>query len=353
MYHGTTVIQRFGENITMAKRSAENDDAMVEDDYSEAGVELLNSIQCQDTEKVVALLQSGVPAFYQENENGTSALMVAASTGNIALIKLLLESGAPWNALDRKGKCAGDYAVDSGVQEAIDTLVTAGVTAELLFGAMDREAKKAQLIDNPLPTPPPSAMLPAAAAINQLPAGSGEGVTGNYDAHFPAAPGQYLEDRGVRYDGDKLLDSADDAVMMEWETPLMEAHADILLGDNLDMFGDMFGSLSSALTPLVTTPFQTISTSIETNHSVISSSIQQQEPHRRSVLNIGFGMGIIDGALQRRNPGHHTIIEAHPAVYAQMLALEWHLKPNVTIVFGKWQDHIDNIGQFDAVFFDT
>jgi hypothetical protein len=227
-------------------------------------------------------------------------------------------------------------------------LVSAGVRAELLFGAMDREAKKIEL-ENSLPTPPAT----AAAAIDTSSGGGG----GSYDAHFPAAPGQYLEDRGVRYDGDKLLDSADDAVMMEWETPLMEAHADILLGDNLDMFGDMFSSFSVELTPLVTSPLQPPCTSLELQqHSQVSGSsmkVPLNEPHRRSVLNIGFGMGIIDGALQRRSPGHHTIIEAHPAVYQQMISDGWHLKPNVTIVFGKWQDHIDNIGQFDAVFFDT
>lgn len=336
----------------MAKRSAENDDSMVEEDYSEVGVELLNCIQLQDIDKVVALLQRGVPAFYQETENGASCLMVAASTGNIPIIKLLLEHSAPWNALDRRGKCAGDYAVDSGVQEAIDTLVTAGVTAELLFGAMDRQEKINQL-ENSLPIPPTLNQTTSGESTVAAAAGS------PYDAHFPAAPGQYLEDRGVRYDGDKLLDSSDDAVMMEWETPLMEAHADILLGDNLSMFGDMFSSLSVQLLPLVNTPFQPVLTNIETKHSIIitppsSLNIEVTQPqHRRSVLNIGFGMGIIDNALQARQPGHHTIIEAHPLVYQEMLSKGWHMKPNVTIIFGKWQDHIDNIGTFDAVFFDT
>ena len=31
--------------------------------------------------------------------------------------------------------------------------------------------------------------------------------------------------RNVRYEGDKLLDEADDGVMMEWERPLMEVYA--------------------------------------------------------------------------------------------------------------------------------
>jgi type IV protein arginine methyltransferase len=37
------------------------------------------------------------------------------------------------------------------------------------------------------------------------------------------------------------------------------------------------------------------------------------------VLNVGFGMGIVDSAIQRRAPRTHTIIEAHPDVHRRML----------------------------------
>jgi hypothetical protein len=36
-----------------------------------------------------------------------------------------------------------------------------------------------------------------------------------------------------------------------------------------------------------------------------------------------------------------------------MLKDGWDKKPGVRIVFGRWQDHIDTVGQHDAVFFDT
>ena len=63
----------------------------------------------------------------------------------------------------------------------------------------------------------------------------------------------YLK-QSVRYtpDGQQLLDSAEDAVMMEWERPLMRAHAEVMIPDGT-------------------------------------------APRTRDVLNIGFGMGIIDG----------------------------------------------------------
>ena len=37
------------------------------------------------------------------------------------------------------------------------------------------------------------------------------------------------------------------------------------------------------------------------------------------VLNVGFGMGIVDAAIQRRRPRSHTIVEAHPDVHRRML----------------------------------
>jgi protein arginine N-methyltransferase 2 len=120
----------------------------------------------------------------------------------------------------------------------------------------------------------------------------------------------------VKYDGDKLLDSDDDAVMMEWERPLMDAHASIMTNDG---------------------------------------------KKGMTVMNIGFGMGIIDEALQKLSPSKHLIVEAHPDVYAKMLKDGWDKKPNVEILFGKWQDVIPSLIAFagpskfffDGIFFDT
>lgn len=66
------------------------------------------------------------------------------------------------------------------------------------------------------------------------------------------------------------------------------------------------------------------------------------------VLNIGFGLGLVDAAIQKRNPRTHTIIEAHPQVHAKMLELGWDKKPGVRIVFGRWQDVMDQLGQYDG-----
>lgn len=118
----------------------------------------------------------------------------------------------------------------------------------------------------------------------------------------------YLESK-LTWDGERLLDDAGDAVMMGWETPLMKAHVEAL---------DVSGS---------------------------------------NVLNVGFGMGIIDSEIQRHSPKLHVIIEAHPDVYAMMKATGWDTKPNVRIEFGRWQDVVPKFAAeglfFDAIFFDT
>ena len=206
-----------------------------------------------------------------EDATGTSALMFVAGRGEARLVSLLLQYGAPWNAIDRKGRCAGEYALENKHQKVVDQLVDAGVTAEMILARLEDKKKKEKGMST---RPPP-----------------------NLD---------YLQ-RDVSYlqDGDTIVDENKDAVMMEWERPLMELHAEVLCAS------------------------------------------------KGHVLNIGFGMGIVDGAIQRRSPASHTIIEAHPQIYAKMIKDGWDKKKNVNVVFGRWQDVIDKLGPFDAIFFDT
>ncbi|XP_074273226.1 protein arginine N-methyltransferase 2 [Silene latifolia] len=116
--------------------------------------------------------------------------------------------------------------------------------------------------------------------------------------------GCYLEDR-VSFSEDKLMDSDSKAVMMAWENPLMEAHA---------------------------------------------KAVCSRGGH---ILNIGFGMGLVDTAIQQYNPVSHTIVEAHPEVYDRMLQNGWGEKKNVKIVLGRWQDVIPKLDSYDGIFFDT
>jgi len=111
---------------------------------------------------------------------------------------------------------------------------------------------------------------------------------------------EYLKSK-LEYKEGKLMDSGGEAVMMEWERVLMERHADIICASGGD------------------------------------------------VLNVGFGLGIIDGEIQKRNPRSHTIIEAHPDVYKHMCDLGWDKKAGVRLVFGRWQDMVHGVCMYLGV----
>ncbi|CAK9435331.1 uncharacterized protein LODBEIA_P57040 [Lodderomyces beijingensis] len=70
------------------------------------------------------------------------------------------------------------------------------------------------------------------------------------------------------------------------------------------------------------------------------------------ILNIGFGMGIIDTMLQQKNPRKHYICEAHPDVLAKMKQDGWFEKANVVVLSGRWQDELDKLLSQGTVFFD-
>lgn len=111
--------------------------------------------------------------------------------------------------------------------------------------------------------------------------------------------GDYLEDR-VSFSEGKLVDSDSKAIMMAWEKPLMEAHAKAICSGG--------------------------------GH----------------ILNIGFGMGLVDTAIQQYSPVTHTIVEAHPEVYERMLRTGWGEKNNVKIIFGRWQDNLSQPESYDG-----
>ena len=72
-----------------------------------------------------------------------------------------------------------------------------------------------------------------------------------------------------------------------------------------------------------------------------------------SVLNIGFGLGIIDGFFQSYQPGRHVIVEAHPDAIAFARRSGWEERPGVELVGKKWEDAIGELGDFDVVYWDT
>lgn len=72
-------------------------------------------------------------AALQDQKTGISPLIAAAEAGHLELCTHLLEEGAPWNAVDRMGKCAGNYATEKQHWDVVNLLVDAGTRAEVSY----------------------------------------------------------------------------------------------------------------------------------------------------------------------------------------------------------------------------
>ena len=254
-----------------------------------------------DGRRTERMVQEGTVVTKQDPNSGLSPLMEAARNGHISICEILLENGAPWNAIDRYGKCAGNYATDHQHWDIVNLLVDAGTKAELILGATIRHTMRMDKNHTTTTTPVDPSSDNKDTVVVPV-------------EHEPCTKLDYLE-RNVRYNPSKtaLLDEDDDAIMMEWERPLMKAHASI---------------------------------------------ITNQTRGTKRVLNVGFGMGIIDTILQTEwKPSLHIIIEAHPEVYEQMKKDGWDKKDGVRVCFGRWQDWMPKLIhegiQLDGIFYDT
>ena len=244
---------------------------------------MLTACESGDLKQIQSLIQQdSLYRSLQDNTTGKSPLMVASAKGHLDCVKLLLNEGAPWNAIDRRGQCAGDYATTAEHWDIVNFIVDFATKAELVLGAAIR-ANGGEL------------MPKVKTSVEEE----------------PCTKPDYLQHR-LQFTSDAILDSDQDAVMMEWERPLMEAHAQIMM----------------------------------------------ENSNNQTVMNIGFGMGIIDGILQdQHKPKLHVIVEAHPDVYQKMVQEGWTKKPNVRVEFGKWQDVLPKLVKegitLDAIFYDT
>ncbi|OTA93674.1 hypothetical protein M434DRAFT_289496 [Hypoxylon sp. CO27-5] len=259
-----------------------------------------------------------------------------------AVVHELFMSGAIWNSLDNNDETPGCVAARLGLRGLYTLCVEAGVRAELLFGLLDGYEE-----------------LESDDGEEEEGEGEGEGeedgnaqdeVKEGENANGSAEPGGAAEDVEVVVDSEqtfvpkraggpdvnskdylrsdltysdgKLVDSAQNGVMMAWETSIMRASVESLLPD-----------LATG----------------------------------RRVLNIGFGMGIIDSMFAETHPSKHHIIEAHPAVLEHIkspeskFGKEWEARgPSdgaYKVHSGKWQEVVPKLLEqgetYDAIYFDT
>jgi len=92
---------------------------------------------------------------------------------------------------------------------------------------------------------------------------------------------------------------------------------------------------------------------MEWERSVMNISAKTICYNKGDVLNVGFGMGIIDSFIQENNPYTHWIIEKHPQIIEHMKKTGWYDKKNVKILEGDWRNYIQYLPLFDGIYFDT
>ena len=264
------------------------------------------------------------------NSNG-AILDITPSVADPAeeTVRFLLENGAIWNQLNQDDLTPGCLALRLGQDNLYQIMVDAGVRAEMLLNRLDDyeqlpddddedtllDSTHEQLQDgipaivvSELSTDPEAIQ----AALNPDNSASMTNILEpNSSNHEDVNSVAYLSS-ALALSHSKILDEQRNGVMMEWEKDIMRHSADALL----------------------------------------------YAPGLR-VLNIGFGMGIIDSIIQSHSnrPAEHHIIEAHPDILKDMEAKGWLEKSGVFVHAGTWQDLLPNMLDegltFDAIYYDT
>ena len=263
----------------------------------------------------------------------------------------LLLWGGIWNDVDDRNETPGCVAHRLGRVGLYNACVEAGVRAEMLFGLMegyealgsegedDEEMEVLEEADIDADSEmvilgedgeeaPELVSVETNAQQQQEEQAEAEEEEEEPKFHPPkddteadVSSEAYLRSKLTYSDG-KLVDDDGNGVMMAWETDIMRRSVDALLP------GEQSG---------------------------------------KRILNIGFGMGIIDTMFAETKPARHHIIEAHPGVLEHIASpgskfgSAWEESgpaPGAFKVYqGRWQEicqQLLDVGQiYDAIYFDT
>ena len=244
-----------------------------------------------------------------------------ADDAAVQTVETLLQNGAIWNDLNKEDETPGCIALRLGQKKIYDMMVEAGVRAEILFARLEalgmgdaapgtsdveEEEEDAEILEEQPAAKKQKVSSEEAKPVEQQ----------QPEPHDPAGMDDvsldnkaYLKSQ-LRYKPGILLDESDNAVMMDWETQIMQRHAETLI------------------------PKKGLRT-----------------------MNVGHGMGIVDTAILTHDPAEHHIVEAHPQVHQRLREQGWYDKPNVKIHEGRWQDVLPKLVEqgvvLDAIYYDT
>lgn len=233
--------------------------------------------------------------FHEEESADTLKEKEAKAT---RMVERLLFGGAIWNDVDTNNETPGCVAWRLNQKGLYDQTVRAGARAEMLFAILDGYEELESNGDEGEEEEEDEDEEIGEAETEEAKAEETEETANGTDGHeaeeeatqdgpvtdTPAADAlptsedtPYLESHLTLADG-KLVDSAGNGVMMEWEADIMRRSVDAMLGGPPD----------------------------------------DESTRGKRVLNIGFGLGIIDSMITARQPSRHHIIEAHPEVLARI-----------------------------------
>lgn len=254
-------------------------------------------------EQVAAFEKTGTDEVSESSSNTTPLHILARSLPLdlceeetrtvLSLMDTLFEYGAGWNFIDYENKTVGDLLLERHQPKTgvlYQRVVDAGVTAELLLRKLN--GGEIEFIEDPND-------IPAEEELPEPPAAVADHTADDQET--------YLQTK-LEYSEDALVTSENrDGVMMDWETDIMKLAAD---------------------------------------------TVCPPDRPQLTVLNIGFGMGIIDNFISSHTPHKHYICEAHPDVLSKMKADGWYDRPNVVVLEGRWQDTLNTLLDEGTVFFD-
>ncbi|KAK4229025.1 putative arginine N-methyltransferase [Podospora fimiseda] len=300
----------------------------------EAVKKLLDSpekARCQDPITLETPLHAAIRSCGSPSEEDDSQDLENAQK----TVSELLLWGGIWNDVDDRNETPGCVAHRLGRKDLYNLCVEAGVRAEMLFGVLegyeeldsgDEEMEEAEDEEQESAHQPntESEMVVVGedgAEPPELVEVVDNGVAENQKTGGDVNSEDYLRSKVTYLDG-KLVDDENNGVMMAWETDIMRRSVDALLPGN--------------------------------------------EPGKR-ILNIGFGLGIIDGMFAKTKPALHHIIEAHPGVLEHISNPESKFGPDweasgpetgaYKVYQGKWQEVCLQLLQenhvYDAIYFDT
>ena len=113
---------------------------------------LLQCVREEDTSQIEKLTISGVPHLinYNEPTEGETALSIAATANNDAMIEFLCELGGHTDVVDFKGRTAVMRAAEYGHVQCLEKLAKRGASMKIVTtegkGDMNKYISKIQLI---------------------------------------------------------------------------------------------------------------------------------------------------------------------------------------------------------------